>query len=211
MAKESRASAESGTSPRKRVWVPVLLSGDVELQKHRQNVEKELCRLFRGAEFYLPVHDEVLNGKRYFTVLSEGYAYVLYPGTKEFDKLYRSARGTYIEGPVPSGARRRIPVVTDAFIESMKTRSMQDFPSYIPGVGDKVTVQHETLSGMEGLVSDVDIGGRRAIVHIKLRSQEVVATVPFTNLEAVSIDEWGAVMTQPARTADNDFDFVCCF
>lgn len=210
MAKES-SNSESASAGRKRVWVPVLLAGDVELQKHRQNVEKELSRLFKGVEFYLPVHDEVLNGKRYFTVLSEGYAYVLYPGTKEFDKLYRSARGTYVEGAVSSGHRRKIPVVSDAFIESMKERSTASFPSYIPSLGDTVIVQHETLSGMEGVVSDVDMEAHLAVVHIKLRSQEVVATVSFTNIEAAAVDEWGAIMTQPQKTADNDFDFICCF
>lgn len=206
-----KVGGESGAKPQqpRRLWVPVVLSCDVELQKHRQNVEKELTRLFKGSEFYIPVHDEILNGKRYFTVLSEGYAYVLYPGTKEFDKLYRSARGVYVEGPVASGARRHIPIVSDSFIESLKKSAKTGFSSYVPGVGDKVLVQHETLSGMEGVVSDIDMVTRRAIVHIKLRSQEVVATVPFVNLEAVAVDEWGPILNSNPRSEDSDFDFYC--
>ncbi len=172
----------------KAVWVAVELFCDVDLARHRQNVEKELNRLYRGYETFLPIHDETLNGKRYFTVLCEGYAYIKYPGTKDFDRILRDAHGTYICGPLLK-SRGHFAFFPQSYIDTMAAEAKSSFASYEPRVGDKVTVQNETLSGMEGVVHEVDIINKSAIVHIKMRSQEVVAVVPFTNLDSKE-DSW---------------------
>lgn len=173
----------------KAVWVAVELYHDVDLNKHRQNVEKELAKLYKGVETYIPVHDEVINGKRYFTVLSEGYAYIKYPGTKAFDDILYNARGNYVSGPLMCGRRDTFAVLPQSYIDKLKSLAKDSFAVYTPKVGDKVTVQHETLSGMDGVIHEVDMVEKRAVVHIKMRSQEVVAVVPFTNIEAKN-DLW---------------------
>ena len=163
------------------VWVAAELFYDVDLSKHRQNVEKELARIYKGAEVFLPVHDEIMNGKRYFTVLCEGYAYIKYPGTKEFDRIFRDAHGAYVCGPL-YGSRPSFAFFPQSYIDGLLAGAKKSFAYYQPVVGDKVSVQNETLAGMEGVVHEVDAANKRAIVHIKMRSQEVVAVVPFTNL-----------------------------
>jgi transcription antitermination factor NusG len=175
------------------VWVAAELHFDVELQKHRQNLEKELNRIYRGAEFYIPVHDETINGKRYFTVLCEGYVYVRYPGTKEFNKMFKEAKGNYVCGPLGDG-RGGFAYFSQKYIDNLKLKAKGTFKSYQPQLGDTVMIQHETLEGMEGLVKEVDIASKRATVHIKMRSQEVLAVVPFTNLEPKT-DSWEDYLT----------------
>ena len=168
-----------GKSP---IWVAAELHFDVELHKHRQNLEKELARLYKGAEYFIPVHDETINGKRYFTVLCEGYVYLRYPGTKPFDKMFREARGNYVCGPLMNG-RGSFAFFNQKFIDGLRAKAKASFKTYCPKYGDKVIVLHETLSGMSGVVHEVNTDAKTATVHIQMRSQEVLAVVPFTNLE----------------------------
>lgn len=187
MAKGALITSVSNPSS-KAVWVAIELFEDVSLHKHRQNVEKEIEKQLKGCEIFIPVHDESINGKRYFTVLHEGYVYVKYPGTKEFDKKFSGLHGTYITGPLLSG-RRSFAFFTNAYIESLRSRAKDTFTEYTPQKGDVVSVQHEILSGMEGIVHEVDLVNKTATVHIKMRSQEVVSVVKFTNIQAKT-DNW---------------------
>jgi transcription antitermination factor NusG len=78
---------------------------------------------------------------------------------------------------------REFAFFSQAYIDKLKASAKESFQAYQPRVGDRVVVQYETLSGMEGQVHEVDVVAKNAIIHIKMRSQEVVAVVPFTNIE----------------------------
>lgn len=75
---------------------------------------------------------------------------------------------------------RVLSVITDAHIQQMKAKLQEMVSSEIP-VGAEVLVLEGTYRNLTGKITGLE--GDNAFVHIRLRSLEVVATVPRIFLE----------------------------
>lgn len=122
------------------------------------------------------------EGRRTVIHLMEGYVFVA-SGLAETDyfSLEQQPYVAQVMSTRAKGSMRALSVITDAHIREMKAKLREMVTSEIP-VGATVRIQEGTYQNLTGKVTGLDNGN--AFIHIRLRSLEVVATVPRIFLES---------------------------
>jgi transcription antitermination factor NusG len=128
------------------------------------------CALYQGDGRHTTIH------------LMEGYIFVAsgLPETAYF-RLEQQPYVAQVMSTQVRGSLRVLSVITDTHIREMKAKLREMVTSEIP-VGAQVRIQEGTYRNLIGRVTGIDNGS--AFVHIRLRSLEVVATVPRIFLES---------------------------
>ena len=132
-----------------------------------------------------PIFIPVLSypkGNRTITIhLMEGYAFV---GSGLPDTSYFSLeRHSYVDKIISTPGRpRTLNVVPDAKIEELRTKLRQMVSADIQD-GATVRVTNGTYRNLEGIT--IVVTSEAAIVRIKLRSLDLIATIPTAFLEAI--------------------------
>ena len=134
-----------------------------------------------GCTAYLPMHEEKIGSRNYYTVLYDNYFFVQHNGAQDFEEKLRRLRTSVIEGPLLSNGR--ITYKLGSFIEGLRAQALERATSYVPEVGEMVTCLHEATGRMDGLVMYVDPEEKIATVKIVMRSREIIASVKFSNIQ----------------------------
>ena len=161
-------------------WVAVELSPQGEIRVTEGTLEAALRRDLNIDEdhpVFIPCAHFRRDGRLVTVHLMEGYVFVAsgLPETAYFSLERHSYVSQVLSNSASRSRMRTLSVVPDSKIREMKSR-LQVLVSSEIGEGDQVTVTDGTYQNLTGRV--VGVEGENAFVHIKLRSLEVVATVP---------------------------------
>lgn len=133
---------------------------------------------------FVPIYSYVRDGHRVNMHLMEGYAFVA-TGLPEVHYLSLARDSTYVRQVLTAPGPNGMPVLSvlgDAVIEEMRAKLRSEVASDIEQ-GMKVRVVQGTYSQLDGEV--VGFEGDDALVHISLRSFELIRSIPRIFLEPV--------------------------
>lgn len=166
-------------------WVAVELSTQGETRVEEGALEALLRRdlgVGEDHDIFIPCALYRRDGRVVTVHLMEGYVFIA-SGLAE-TTYFNLERQPYVAKVISSeGGRhqiRTLSVITNAHIQDMRAKLRKMISSEIP-VGADVVVLDGTYRHLTGQVTGLD--DQNAFVHIRLRSLEVVATVPRIFLE----------------------------
>lgn len=166
-------------------WVVIELSHLGETKVDEGTLEAILRRdLDVQAEFpiFIPVISYPKGNRTINIHLMEGYVFV---GSGLQDTIYFALeRKEYVEQIISTPGRvRSLSVVPNSKIEDLRKQLRKLVASDLQ-TGATVRVTNGTYRNLEGLT--IVVSGDTAIVRIKLRSLDLMATIPTVFLEAIS-------------------------
>ena len=163
------------------VWALVLLHEHVDMARSKDTIIGDVRSRMPGCLVYLPMHEEKIGGRNYYTVLYDSYFFIRHDGSQDFETKLKKLHSSTVEGPLLSNGK--LSYKLGSFIDKLKEQARERATSYTPEQGELVTCLHEALGRMDGLVIDVDMGAKIATVKIVMRSREIIASVKFSNIE----------------------------
>lgn len=166
-------------------WVAVELSPQGEIRVEEGTLEAALRRdlgVDADHAIFIPCALYRKDGRVVTIHLMEGYVFIAsgLPETTYFSLERQSYASKVLSTQTHPHRMRVLSVITNAHIQEMRNKLRSLVSSEIP-VGAEVIVLDGTYRHLTGKVTGLDEGN--AFVHIRLRSLEVVATVPRIFLE----------------------------
>ena len=172
-------------------WVAIELTRQGEQKIEEGSLEQPLRRDL-GVDSDYPVFVPAITymkGRRGVTIhLLEGYAFVAagLPEVRYFALEQRPYVEQVISTPPPGRGVRTISVVPDRNIQELRRQLQEQVASDIQ-VGERVLITEGPYRKLDGKVTGMD--GGTAYVFIRLRSLQVVATVPRVFLESLDSED----------------------
>jgi transcription antitermination factor NusG len=181
VASDDRRDAES--------WVVLELTRQGEIRADEGTLAKAIADALDAPEHevFVPAITYVKDGTKVTVHLMEGYVFVR-SGLPESVYFTLPYKGQLVRKVLSNTSTRGMPylqVVSDAHVDELKRQLSEIVASDITeGMSVKITQSH--YGGLTGKVVWTD--GDDAFIHIKLRSFEVIRTVPKVFLEPVGDD-----------------------
>ncbi len=168
-----------------RTWVVIELSHLGETKVDEGTLEATLRRdldVHDDFPIFIPIISYPKGSRTINIHLMEGYVFV---GSGLQDTAYFALeRKEYVTQVISTPGRvRSLSVVPNAKIEDLRNQLRKLVASDL-NVGASVRVTNGTYRNLEGLA--IIVSGDTAIVRIKLRSLDLMATIPTVFLEAIS-------------------------
>jgi len=159
-------------------WMVVLLKETCDLSTDVENVEDELRRVFGdGVEFFIPIHSELIGGKRVSRVFIDRYIFV--KKTDDVDESSFKNKTERIEGILDTRGK----YVNDDEISRIKKAMTKDVNRNIPKKGQIVIPIEGSFKNLEGRVISVNKAKMVARVVFERSSRTVEAPINIINLE----------------------------
>lgn len=182
-------------------WVAVELNHLGESKVEDSTLEASL-RSDLNAEpdhpIFIPARIYRKNHKTIVVYLMQGYVFVAsgLPDTAYFGLERTAYVGRVMSSQTGPHRLRTVSVIPNAHVEDLRRKLREQVSSDIR-VGDWVIAVDGAYKSLEGRV--VDREGENAFVEIRLRSLNLIATIPFVFLEASESEEKGGENVQKQR------------
>lgn len=167
-------------------WVVLELTRSGELRVEEGTLEAALREIpgFKDIPMFVPATTYVRNGHRVTVQLMQGYVFIAsgLPEVAYFELERESPHLKRVLSATGSGGLPTLSVISNTDVEEMRAKLQAEVASDLH-VGMEVQVNQGPYKGLEGQVVSLVGGKDEAQVLIRLRSLQVIRSIPRVFLE----------------------------